>query len=170
MTRPIDMVLINARLRHGQQAALAADLELRRLNRNRIERDRAERDAEIAARCFRRCMASVGTVAGRIDRTVAHAIQFERDTPHPQDKGRAPLVSNFPERDAAPVGSEVEAMTLFGRGQVTANATLSSGRRSRSLRLIDGQRVAVVVLEALEAKKLIDSFEDEDGSMQWRII
>ena len=169
MARPIDMALINQRLRHSQSAALAADLEARRLNRDRIAKDLAKREAEITARCFRQCMASVGTIAGHVDRATAHAIQFERDTPHPQDRGAARLVSNFPERDAAPVGSEFEALRLFTIGQVTANATLTSGRRSRSLRLLAGQRVAVVELEALEAQGLVESFDD-DGSIQWRIM
>lgn len=97
MTTRVNLSLIEARKRSEQQRAIEADLEARRLIKDRIEAYRIERDREIAGRVFSRVISEMSDDIVKIGatRTSARRAFHVNERPHPNDLGERPFVTTF---------------------------------------------------------------------------
>ena len=81
-TRPARPTLEQAREAHEVERAILAA---------RIATDRAQRDMEIAGRCFQKAMSEFGDYAGTMTPAKARRILPVHPAPSPQDAGERPL-------------------------------------------------------------------------------
>ncbi len=91
MAKPINISLIQQRMRHDAAAERQRELDAFRLQRDRDEAYRIEREREIAGACWRKAFA---TAEFPTTHTAASRMLPKHERPHPADAGQRPFVSN----------------------------------------------------------------------------
>ena len=103
-TRPARPTLEQAREAHRIEAATLAA---------RIATDRAQRDVEIAGRCFQRALSEFGEFAGTLNPQRARDMLPVYEAPHPQDAGEKPHLTNWPRLGAAGIPHRAKNIRAF---------------------------------------------------------